>query len=119
MVALWGRSDQTIKFHGVNIYPEHIKAGLMEKQFMRLLTGKFVIRKFLGRGMDQRWEIDIELLQGARPSATLSREIQARVTDKLRKINLEYLDMSGHVKKDVRPAIKLWSYHDQNISNKD
>jgi phenylacetate-CoA ligase len=110
VVALWGRSDDTIKLHGVNLYPEHIKAGLMAKRFMRLLTGKFVIQKKLGRDMDQRWEINIELSQGTPPKKTLAKEIQTSVTETLRKINLEYLDMSSHVKKDVRPHIKLWPY---------
>jgi phenylacetate-CoA ligase len=113
-VALWGRTDQTIKFHGVNIYPEHIEMALMEKPLMRLLTGKFVIRKFLDRGMDQRWEINIELSQGARSSAPMARNIQTRIIEKLGKINLEYLDMSSHIKKDVRPVIKLWPYQDAN-----
>jgi phenylacetate-coenzyme A ligase PaaK-like adenylate-forming protein len=111
-VTLLGRTDQTIKFHGVNIYPEHIKAGLMEKPLMRVLTGKFVLDKFLDRGMNQRWEINIELSAGVRPSIVLAREIQTRIVQKLRKINLEYLDMSNHITKDVRPVIKLRPYQD-------
>jgi len=49
LVSLWGRTDDTLKFHAVNIYPEHVKAGLMDRQLLRMLTGKFVMRKRLGK----------------------------------------------------------------------
>ncbi len=110
LVCFSGRSDDTIKFYGVNIYPEHIKAGLNTKRLMRALTGKFVITKSLDEGMDQYWTINIELCQAIKPNATFAAEIRASVTETLRRINLEYLDMSAHIKKDVRPRIKLWPY---------
>ena len=112
IVALWGRSDDTLKFHGVNIYPEHIKVGLNRKQFLRTLTGKFVMRKFLGKKMDQFFEINLELSPGVVAHKKLTQEIQLHVTETLLKINLEYHDMSSHVKKDVRPRVVLWHYQD-------
>lgn len=109
-MTLWGRTDNTIKLHGANIYPEHIQAGLAEKAFFGYLTGKFVVRKTLNRKMDQGWEINTELRPNVRPNKKLQKEIQSRVTEKLQKINLEFADMSGHIKKDIRPNVVLWPY---------
>ncbi len=110
LVALWGRSDDTLKFHGVNIYPEHVKAGLGNKRFMGILSGKFVLRKVLDEKMDQFLEINVELSPTGRASGRLAKEIQFCVKKTLLKINLEYADMSSHVKKDVTPRIILWPY---------
>lgn len=111
-VSMYGRSDDTLKFHAVNIYPEHIKAGLMDRQFMRALTGKFVMRKSLGKKMDERLEINVELTPGVRVSKRLEHDIENRVTQKLRKVNLEYLDMSTHLGAKTYPRIILRSYQD-------
>jgi phenylacetate-CoA ligase len=112
LIAFWGRSDDTLKFHAVNIYPEHVKAGLMEKQFLRALTGKFVMRKLLGKKMDEKLEINVELTPEARISKRLEQEIADRVTKKLRKINLEYMDMSSHLGVKTYPKIVLRPYQD-------
>jgi phenylacetate-CoA ligase len=112
LVSMWGRSDDTLKFHAVNIYPEHIKSGLMDKQFLRLLTGKFVMRKLLGKKMDEAFEINVELTPGVRASRHLKQEIANRVTQKLRKINLEYMDMSSHLGVKTYPRIILRPYQD-------
>jgi phenylacetate-CoA ligase len=112
LVALWGRNDDTLKFHAVNIYPEHIKAGLMDKHFLHALTGKFVMRKSLERNMNERLDINVELVPGARISKRLEQEIGDRVIQKLRKVNLEYLDMSTHLGPRTYPRIILRPYQD-------
>ncbi len=110
LVAFWGRSDDTIKFHAVNIYPEHVRAGLSEKRFLHLLTGKFVMRKSLGKGMNEFLEINVELCSGIPARRSLAHAIQESVIKTLRTLNLEYVDMSNHAKDNVRPRILLWGY---------
>ena len=110
LVALWGRSDHSLKFHGANIYPEHVKVGISDKQFLEALTGKFTLRKFLSRNMDQFLEINVELCPGIRESKQLKDQIQERIIETLYRVNLEYKDMSTHLKKDVRPRIVLRPY---------
>ncbi len=105
-----GRSDYALKFHGANIYPEHVKAGLAHGHFLDKLTGKFTLRKFLSRNMDQFLEINVELCPGVRESRRLKDEIQDHVIETLHRVNLEYKDMSSHIKKDVRPRIVLRPY---------
>lgn len=114
LVALWGRSDDTLKFNAVNIYPEHVKAGLMNKQFLHALTGKFVMRKRLGKKMDENFEINVELSPGMRSDKLLEKKLQVQVMETLRKLNLEYLDMSAHLGSRTYPRIVLRPYQDSH-----
>ena len=112
LVSLYGRSNDTLKFNAVNIYPEHVKAGLMERRLLRALTGKFVMRTLLGKHMDEELEINVELTPGVRVSRRLEREVRDRVTQKLRTVNLEYLDMSNDLGSKTHPNIALRPYQD-------
>lgn len=112
LVSMWGRSDDTLKFHAVNIYPEHVKAGLMDRQFLPALTGKFFMRKQIDKKMDESLEINVELSPEGKLSKQLEHKIQENVTQKLRKVNLEYLDMSTHLGPKTYPRVVLRPYQD-------
>jgi phenylacetate-CoA ligase len=109
-VALWGRSDQTVIFYAANIYPQHIAAALHRHPFLHSLTGKFTLRKGYNKNMDEFLEINVELMSGVKPNKEWSKQIQSQVVETLKKINIEYLFISSHLDKDVRPKIKLWPY---------
>ena len=113
LVALWGRSDQTIIFYAANIYPEHIKAGLNTPAFFKKLTGKFTMRKDYIKNLDEFLEINVELQQNIQPTRTLANDIQKAVLEKLEKVNLEYKFLREHLDKDIVPRIKLWRYNDE------
>ncbi len=114
LVALWGRSDNTIIFYAANIYPEHIQQALSLNVLFSKLTGKFVMRKDYLDNMDQFLEINIELRKGIKPSKKLEHFIRQQATIRLKKINSEYLDACNHLKdKDLRPRINLWPYQDE------
>lgn len=113
LVALWGRSDQTLVFYAANIYPEHIKLALEERQFLRKLTGKFVMRKGYLRNMDEYLEINIELKKGLKPAKTLARRLTGRIVKKLEAINMEYLFLRTHLDKNLVPKVVLWPYQSE------
>jgi phenylacetate-CoA ligase len=110
LAALWGRSDQTVVFYAANIYPQHIHAALHQSQFLPKLTGKFTLRKDYYKNMDEFLEINLELRPGIQPAVVLAKAIREQVITTLRRINIEYLFISEHLDKDVRPKIKLWPY---------
>ncbi len=111
LVALWGRSDQTIILYAANIYPEHIRQALQHSPFLNKLTGKFSMRKQYTKNMEEALEINIELRKGIPPDRTLSHILQRHIFESLCKTNLEYLDLSSrHVGKKAYPKIKLWPY---------
>lgn len=113
-LALWGRSDYTVVFYAVNIYPDHIRQALELKQFLTRITGKFVMRKGYRKNMDEFLEIAIELKQGLAPSKDFMRMIRNAVVSHLKRINIEYLFIVNHnPEKDLRPRIKLAPYQDE------
>lgn len=109
-LGLWGRSDYTIKFYAVNIYPEHINSALNLSSFLRKITGKFTMRKDYLKNFDEFLEINIELRQGFKLSGKLTSLIQNRIIRHLKEINMEYLDACSHLEKNLKPRIKLWPY---------
>lgn len=109
-LAMWGRSDQTAVFYAANIYPEHIRQCLDAKAFYRKLTGKFTMRKDYRKNMEEFLEINIELRSHVEPNEALAKKIQNHVVEYLRKLNLEYLDMSEREGGKAHPRIKLWPY---------
>lgn len=112
-IKLGGRTDQTMIFYAANIYPEHIHLALNHKPFLEKITGKFVMHKHYLKNMDEYFEINIELRPGVQPSKIFERELQRHITAKLKEINMEYLFITTHNKKDLRPHIALRSYQDE------
>jgi phenylacetate-CoA ligase len=112
-LALYGRSDNTIIFYAANIYPEHIHAGLHNKEFLNKLTGKFSMRKGYLKNMDEYLEVNIELRLAVQPSKQLSQKIKVVLFENLKRINAEYLFLTNHLDKNITPRIKLWPYQHQ------
>lgn len=114
LVALWGRSDYTIIFYAANIYPEHILAALHQTQFLKLLTGKFTMRKGSLKNMDEYLEINLETRQKIKNTPKLRAQITADIFNKLKSINSEFADASSRFGGKTVPHIKLWTYqHDK------
>jgi phenylacetate-CoA ligase len=112
LVTLNGRSDHTMVFYAANIYPEHIHNALDHKPFLKVLTGKFAMRKDYDKKMDQFLELNVELKPGVKPTAKLAGEIRARAVKTLRRVNMEYLFLCNNLDKDLAPRIVLRQYQD-------
>jgi phenylacetate-CoA ligase len=108
-LALYGRSDQTIIFYAANIYPEHIHSALHHKDLFKKLTGKFTLRKDYLKNMDEYLEINIELKPKIKNTRTLGKIIQGYVVENLKRVNAEYLFLTHHLEKNLKPEIKLWA----------
>lgn len=113
-VSLGGRTDSAIVFYAANIYQAHIHSALNQPELLKLLTGKFFMRKDYLPNMDQFLELHIEMKQNVKPLAKYTKLIQQLVVQKLKIINMEYAFIAQHLGKDVRPVIKIWPYgHEQ------
>jgi len=112
-LALSGRSDYTVVFYAVNIYPDHIRQALETKVFFKKFTGKFVMRKGYRRNMDEFLEIAIELRQDVTPREGFARIVRDAIVNHLKKVNLEYTDAIHHIAKDIRPRVTLRPYQDE------
>ncbi|MBI5470002.1 phenylacetate--CoA ligase family protein [Candidatus Kaiserbacteria bacterium] len=111
-VALHGRSDHTLVFYAVNIYPEHISLALETPDLVPHLTGKFVMEKKYTHDMDQEFIVHIELRHGTKPSMILKNGTSEKITKMLLRVNKEYADASAHLSKNMKPTVMLHDYGD-------
>ena len=62
--------------------------------------------------MDEYLEINIELKTGIKSGHELSKQIQSKIYEKLKDINMEFRDASMKFPKNTVPKIVLHSYQD-------
>lgn len=106
-VALYGRSDHTLVFYAVNIYPEHIHNALNHKPFLKIITGKFRMEKVYHKNHEQKFVIHVELQNGIRPSRSLRNTIGKRILTSLLLTSIEYADASARLEADLKPYVIL------------
>ncbi len=114
-VVLFGRSDHTLIFFAANIYPEHIHAALNHRQFLKKITGKFVMEKNYTSAMDPKLIVHIELQEGQRGGVSFQQALKRRLVEMLLTLNLEYADASERVDKDLVPKVVLHRYRDEKF----
>lgn len=112
IITLQGRSDHTVIFYAANIYPEHIRAALNRKTWYGKLTGKFTMEKTSLRNRDEALTIHIELRSGIKPNKVLTDAIGREVVATLKRINLEYVDITARFGSRVIPRIVLHPYQE-------
>lgn len=106
-VYLNGRKDFTVTIYAVNIYPENIKAALVDPKMRSWVTGKFTMATKYRSDMDQYFEINIELGKGLPPDADYQRIAQNTIIDTLAKLNAEYHKLRASIGKKADPHINL------------
>lgn len=106
-ISVFGRSDLTISFYGLMIYPQNIKTGLENKKVVSDITGKFVMQKIDGKDMEQKWEVYLELKKDVPPSERLKKKIKTLIVNSLKDHNLEYEKLYNAIGKKAEPTIHL------------
>lgn len=109
-LAMWGRTDETLVFHAVNIYPQHVRVALDRPALLRHLTGKFTMQKRLTANMDERLEVHVELRPGAARNSLSVDSLSGHIVETLLRLNMEYRDASARIGKDMKPRVTLWPY---------
>lgn len=106
-VYVFGRSDLTVSFYGLLIYPEHIKYCLEKKSLNRFITGKFVMSTENDEKQDQYLLIRVELAQNVIETPSLKAKVLESITKGLKKVNSEYARISQELRSKSEPVIEL------------
>jgi phenylacetate-CoA ligase len=106
-VYLNGRKDFTVTIYAVNIYPENIKAALVDPKMRSWVTGKFTMATKYHSDMDQYFEINIELARGVKPESDYQQIARQTILGTLTKLNGEFRKLSNAVGKRAEPEIHL------------
>jgi phenylacetate-CoA ligase len=111
-VYVYERSDLSVKLYGVIVYPEHVKAGLLDCHFSRFITGKFAMSVRHDNNQDEYLEINVELTRGQGAPERLAEEISKSVLESLTDKSAEYKNNVDAFAGKVQPRIVLWPYED-------
>lgn len=111
-IYLNGRKDFTATIYAVNIYPENIKAALVDPKMRSWVTGKFTMATKYHSDMEQYFEINIELAAGIADDNTYLRVAKETVIEKLSKLNAEFKKLHAAVGVKAEPQLHLIPYGD-------
>ncbi len=106
-IYLNGRKDFTATIYAVNIYPENIKAALVDPKMRGWVTGKFTMATHNKTDMSQYFEVNIELARGIRPEGDYRDIARNTLVTKLTKLNGEFRKLHSAVGHKSEPVVNL------------
>ncbi|HET6746950.1 MAG TPA: hypothetical protein VFH06_02490 [Candidatus Saccharimonadales bacterium] len=107
-----GRKLFSTTIYGVNIYPENIKAALIDRRVRKWTTGLFTMSTKNYSDMDQYFEINVELRPGFIAKSQHQLTLEAVILEKLVKLNAEFHKLHEVIGVKVRPQVHLVSFGD-------
>ncbi len=110
---LKGRKDFTVTIYAVNIYPENIRAALVDPKMRSWVTGKFTMATKYHGDMDQYFEINIEMAKGLDPENDYLQIAKRTIVTKLNRLNAEFHKLSAAIGLKAEPHIHLIKYGDE------
>ena len=106
-VYVFGRSDLTVSFYGLLIYPEHIKYCLERQGLDKVISGKFVLTIEHDEKQNPKLVIMVELKPTIKPTKKFVDELIEIVVRRLRRVNTEYGRLYLSIKDQAIPEIRL------------
>jgi phenylacetate-CoA ligase len=111
-VYVYERSDMSVSLYAFLVYPETIRKALQEKQFQRVVTGKFTMITRYDKNHDQYLEINVELKGGEKGSGKLKDSVRKAVIIWLLRENSEFWKTYHEIGPRIYPRIVFWPYED-------
>jgi len=116
LIILKGRTDVATTFYALNIFPEHIKAGIENKSVKKFLTGNFMIyNKVINRNKVEKLCIRIELSKGVRPTKKNFDLINKSIIGHLIKLNIEFRKLYQTINQKALPMVNFYKYGDKKF----
>jgi len=106
-VYLNGRKDFSVTIYAVNIYPENIKAALIDRHIQRWVTGRFTMATMNYSDMDQYFEINVEIAKDFVVKAQHQTLIEETILQKLLKLNTEFHKLHAAIGVKALPRVRL------------
>jgi phenylacetate-CoA ligase len=113
-VYLNGRKNFMVSLYGVNIYPENIKAGLLDARVCHFVTGRFTMAVKTDDAMNQSFEVNVELAKNADGTMSDQEMVSEVVLEALTQKNSEFRKLYDAVDTKAKPQIRLVEFGDQN-----
>lgn len=107
ILTIYGRSDGTITFYALNIFPEHINIILETEKLRKYVTGKVVVEKMENTNSEPYLRLILELNRGIKPTKELEQEVKEVFAKDLSELNIEYRHLLESYGDKVKPIIEL------------
>lgn len=110
-LVLKGRTDVALTFYAINIYPEHIKTVLDDKNIVNSLTGSYIAYNSTTKdGKEQKFHLELELADKINVPEELLLDIKNCFVKKLSEVNIEYRKLYSVIGSRAIPTIELKSF---------
>lgn len=107
-LVLGGRTDVAATFYAINIFPEHIRAGIEKRKLLKFLSGTFFLyNKTVGKSRKQELHIELGLNPSISPSKKLQNLCRQSILGALLKCNTEFRKLYSVMGSRVLPKINL------------
>lgn len=113
-VYVYERVDFSTNLHGINIYPEFVKAGLSNPALSGKVTGRFTMATEYDENHVQYLHVNVELQKNAEEDDETRRKVLEAVFEGLIGKSAEFAEISGN--RDGKELIKItfWNHgHDK------
>jgi phenylacetate-CoA ligase len=109
---LKGRKGFSTTIYAVNVYPENIKAALIDRRVQRWVTGRFTMATHNYSDMDQFFEINVELAQDFVVKKQHQELVEEVILQKLTKLNAEFHKLHTAIGVKALPRVHLIKFGD-------
>jgi len=111
-VYLYERADLSTKLYGAIIYPEHVKIGVQEKEFEKIITGRFTMTTEVDKDHKEYLEVNLELGPNVSDGEPIRELLTQSIARGLMASSDEYRYLSGSIPEKVKPRLIFWSHED-------
>ena len=116
---LKGRKGFSATIYAVNVYPENIKAALIDRRLQRWVTGRFTMATRNYSDMDQYFELNVELARDFVVKKRHQELIEEVILQKLLKFNAEFHKLYTAIGVKALPRVHLIEFNDPNYFSQD
>ncbi len=107
-VYVYERTDLSVTIHGINIYPEFIKEGLLTPELTSYLTEKFTVLSKFTKSQNQYLEINLELQTGVQLQPHIKNLSKKVIRQKLIEKSSEFAEISKSQKSSSLIKLVFW-----------
>lgn len=107
-VYVYERTDLSASLHGINIYPEFVKEGLLQEDMVPHFTERLTMATKNDVHHNQFLQINLELQKGVEPSPSLEKQALKTIRASLIKRSSEFSEISKSQSANQLLRIQLW-----------
>lgn len=109
-VYVFERKNLAVTLYSALIYPEFIKATLLDNDLNKFLTGKFTMIQKLDKKQNQYLEVNLELKSGVNINDEHKKIAMKKIVDGLYKRSSEFRELKNNLGKRILPKLVFWPY---------